>query len=76
MQAHRHRVGISQEGKEVSFLGVPGPGEEGTLEHQALAQTRSAGADDGHHCQGTQLRGSRKNTVSRKGLRILRSQRR
>lgn len=34
MQAHRHRVGISQEGEVVSFLGVPDPGEKGTLEHQ------------------------------------------
>lgn len=59
MQAHRHRVGISQEGEVASFLGVPDPGEEGTLEHQALALTlaplsraASSGAAGETQCHG------------------------
>lgn len=68
MQAHCHRVGISQEGKVVSFLGVPDPEEEGTLEHQALAQTRSAGADDGHHCPGHPAQGQQEEHSVKEGL--------
>lgn len=74
MQAHCHRAVISQEGEVVSFLGVPDPGEEGTLEHQALVQTRSAGADGGHHCPRHPAQGQQEEHMSRKGLGILRSQ--
>lgn len=62
------------EGKVVSFLRVPDPGEEGTLKQQALADTVLLRADDRHHCPGTQLRGSRRNAVPGKGSGTLRSQ--
>lgn len=62
------------EGKAVSFLGVPDPGEEGTLKQQALADTVLLRADDRHHRAGTQLRGSRRRAVPGKGSGTLRSQ--
>lgn len=49
----------------MSFLGVPDPREEGTLEHQALAQTRPHLGWTDTTVQGARLRGSRRN---REGL--------
>lgn len=67
MQLHHQRVRISQEGKVLSFLGIPDPGEEGTLEYQALAQSRSAGADDGHHCPGHPAQGQQEEQSVKEG---------
>lgn len=75
MCVHSHRVlVISQEGKVVSFLGDLDPREDGTLKGQALTDMALPVQRRDTTVQGTQLKGSRRNTVPGKGLGTLRSQ--